>query len=174
MLTATRVSSVLAVSAALVASVALPATAATDTTEVTFTVAGGSLAISAPVSADFGTVTPGLPATVLLQDVTVSDTRAGTTGWVARVASTDFRGAIPGNSIPASAALYTPALAVPSGVVAVAPGVPTALSSTEQPAQTATAVVGNNSATWAADLLLTVPGNALADTYRATLTHSVL
>lgn len=172
MLKIARMSSVIAVSTALICSVSLPATAA-DTT-ATVTVPGGALAVSAPASTDFGSVAPGGLATVLLTGVEVTDTRAGTTGWVASVASTDFIGLIANNSFPASAALYTPAVAVPSGLVAVQPGTPVALSSTAAPAQTATAVTGNNSATWAADLLLTVPANALADTYTATLTHSVL
>lgn len=179
MLTTARVSSVVAVSAALIWSVALPATAA-DTapapanTTATVSVLGGSLAISAPASTSFDSVAPGATTTVLLSGVKVTDTRAGNTGWVAKVASSDFIGGIANNKIPASAALYTPLAAVPTGVATVVPGAPVALSSTAQPAQTATVVVGNNTATWTANLLLTVPANALADTYTATLTHSVL
>lgn len=176
MLTAARMSSVVAVSAALICSVALPATAADSaTTTATVTVNGGGLAISAPGAAGLGSVAPGSTATVNLAGVEVSDTRAGTAGWVAQVASTDFVGSIVDNKIPASAASYTPALATPTGVAVVTPSaLPVALSATPQTVQTATLVVGNNGATWSAGLSLAVPGSALADTYKATLTHSVL
>ncbi|MCU1532649.1 MAG: hypothetical protein JWO49_2220 [Arthrobacter sp.] len=91
------------------------------------------------------------------------------------VASTDFVGVIANNKIAASAAGYTPALTTPTGVVVVTPAaVPVSLSATPQTVQTATVVVGNIGATWGAGLTLAVPGNALADTYTATLTHSVL
>ncbi|WP_373461921.1 hypothetical protein [Arthrobacter sp. V4I6] len=107
--------------------------------------------------------------------IQVTDTRAGTAGWVAQVASTAFIGGIANNNIAASAASYTPAAATPTGVAVVTPApAPVALSATPQTVQTATVVVGNNGATWGAGLSLAVPGNALADTYTATLTHSVL
>lgn len=180
MLTAARISSVVAVSTALVCAVALPATAAgspsADTT-VTVIVSGGSLAVSAPTSATFGTLTPGnlVPALVSLPDVKVTDTRAGQVGWQARVASTDFIGTLPNNKFSAGAATYVPLAAVTTGVATVTPAVlPVTLSSTAQPVQTATVVVGNNTATWSPELALSVPSSALADTYTATLTHSVL
>lgn len=176
MFTAARVSSIAAVSAALICSVSLPATAADSaTTTATVTVTGGGLAISAPAAAGLGSVAPGATATVNLAGVQVSDTRAGMAGWVAQVASTDFVGGIANNEIAASAASYTPALATPTGVVVVTPSaIPVTLSATPQTVQTATVVVGNNGATWGAGLSLSVPGSALADTYTATLTHSVL
>lgn len=172
----TRTSFVLAASAALVASAALPASADTSsTTATTVTVTGGGLAITAPASAALSNAAPGATATANLTGVRVSDTRAGTVGWTASVLSSDFTGTITGAAaIPATAASYTPnSLTVVTGIAVVIPAIQTNLS-TAKPVQTASAVVGNNTATWDAALSVVVPGGALADTYSGTLTHSVL
>jgi hypothetical protein len=168
----TRVSLVIAASAALVGSLALPASAAD--TAATVEVPVGSLAISAPVGADLGEITPGLSASATLTGVQVIDTRAGTGIWTASVTLTNFVGTTPTNIIPATAARYTPAAAVPGGTVTVTPTTRVGLSSTPQAVQTASDVVGNNTATWDAELRVTAPTDALADTYTATLTHSVI
>lgn len=167
-----RVSLVIAASAALVGSLALPASAV-DTT-ATVEVPVGSLGISAPAGANLGLITPGLSASATLTDVEVIDNRAGTTGWAASVTLTNFVGGTPTNIIPATAARYTPAAAVPGGTVTLTPTTRIGLSTTPQAVQTASDVVGNNTATWAAELRVTAPTDALADTYTATLTHSVL
>ncbi|OIH82774.1 hypothetical protein BLJ79_17615 [Arthrobacter sp. UCD-GKA] len=80
---------------------------------------------------------------------------------------------------PASA-LYTPELAALTGtstVAEAAAGV-SVLGATDVgtavAVQTATGVTGNNTAIWGAVLAIEVPAQALADTYTATLTHSVL
>jgi len=168
----TRVSLVIAASAALAGSLALPASAA-DTT-ATVEVPVGSLGISAPVGADLGLITPGLSASAALPGVEVIDTRAGTADWAAQVTLTNFVGTTVTNIIPASAATYTPAAAVETGTSTVAATTRVGLSTTPQSVQTATGVVGNNTATWDANLSVTAPADALADTYTATLTHSVL
>ncbi|KQR75542.1 hypothetical protein ASF98_06940 [Arthrobacter sp. Leaf337] len=166
-----RVSLVAVASAALIGSLALPASAA-DTT-ATVEVPVGSLSISAPVGADLATITPGSSASATLTGVEVIDTRAGEAGWAAQVVLSDFVGATPSNVIPATAAVYTPAVAVPTGTVTV-DGTTQSDLSTPKTVQAATAVTGNNTATWDANLSVTAPADALADVYTATLTHSVL
>ena len=167
-----RVSLVIAASAALVGSLALPASAA-DTT-ATVEVPAGLLTISAPANADLGTVAPGSLITAAVGNVTVSDLRAGEEGWNAQVSMTDFVGTNTATVIPAASATYTPAAAVETGTSTVAPTTRVGLSTTPQAVQTATGVSGNNTAIWDASLSLLAPANALADTYEATLTHSVL
>ena len=172
----TRVSSVLAASVVLVGSMALPASADTSSaTATTVTVTGGGLAIAAPANATLSDAAPGATATATLTGVRVTDTRAGKVGWTASVVSSDFTGTIAGAAaIPATAATYTPSgVAAVTGVVVVTPTTQTNLS-TAKPVQTASAVVGNNTATWSAALSVAVPMGALADTYSGTLTHSVL
>lgn len=164
-----RVSLVLAVSAALVGSVTLPATAAD--TGVTVTVPTGGLAISAPGTAALGSIAPGANANVALTGVTVTDTRAGVGGWQAQVTmSALVSGA---NTIPASGATYTPAAATVNGNATVTPATVADLT-TAKTVQTATAVSGNNDATWDATLNIAVPAGALAGDYTGTLTHSTL
>lgn len=167
----TRVSLVIAASAALVGSLALPASAA-DTT-ATVEVSAGALTISAPGTADLGAVAPGSLITAPLGNVAVSDLRAGEENWNAQVSMTDFVGTLTATIIPAASATYTPGTAVETGTSTVAPTAQTGLA-TAKTVQTATVVHGNNTAAWDADLSFTAPANALADTYTATLTHSVL
>lgn len=170
-----RVSLAVAVSAALIGSIALPATAApTADTTVTVLVEPGVLSVSAPGTANLGTVTPGGTTSVPLTAVQVTDNRAGVTGWQAQVILTGFVGtAVPTRTIPASAATYTPAAPTVTGTATVTPATQADLS-TAKTVQTATAVSGNNTATWDASLSILAPAGTLADTYTATLTHSFL
>ncbi|WP_454700027.1 hypothetical protein [Arthrobacter humicola] len=167
----TRVSLVIAASAALVGSLALPATAAD--TVATVEVTAGALTISAPANANLGTVAPASLISAALGSVTVSDLRAGEEDWNAQVSMTDFVGTNTLTTIPAASATYTPGTAVETGTSAVAPSAQTGLA-TAKTVQAATGVSGNNTAAWDADLSFTAPANALADTYTATLTHSLL
>lgn len=141
----------------------------TATVEVT----AGPLTISDPADADLGTVAPGSPITASLGNVAVSDLRADTLSWSAQVSMTDFVGAVTLTTIPAASATYTPGTAVETGTSNVTPTAQTGLA-TAKAVQAATGVSGNNTAAWDADLSFTAPANALADTYTATLTHSVL
>lgn len=171
-----RNSFVVAGSVVLVGAMALPAGAAPSSdTASTVTVTGGGLAITAPATASLGSAAPGATATANLAGVQVSDTRAGTIGWTAAVISTDLTGTISGAAtIPAAAARYTPSgVATVTGIAVVTPTTQSNLT-TAKAVQTATAVVGNNTATWSAALSVVIPGGALADTYSGTLTHSVL
>lgn len=174
MRTISRISLVAAASAALVGSIALPASAAeTADTTATVEVPIGSLSISAPVGADLTTITPGGSASATLTGIQVSDTRAGEAGWAAAVTLSDFVGETPTNVIPATAATYMPAAAVETGTSTVSASAASNLA-TAKTVQTATGVVGNNTAIWSASLGVTAPSDALADNYTATLTHSVL
>lgn len=197
MITVARVSSVVAVSTALICAVALPATAddpADNNTTLTVTLETGGLEISAPASLSFddGTARVGATVSVDLGAVTVTDTRrTGTVNqWMASVSSTPFEGKNASNKFGPDAVFYVPGTAVPNagsltdGVLVdgtlikfavVAPmsaGFP--LSTSSQDAQFATGILGNNTATWTPRLTLSVPDDAPADTYKATLTHSVL
>lgn len=167
-------------SAALIGSMALPASAApTDPTNLSVEVNGGDLAIDGGTAPAGATLDPGQMANFTLTDVTVTDTRAGVEGWTASVFMSPFESVSTGTLAPASA-LYTPELAALTGtstVAEAAAGV-SVLGATDVgtavAVQTATGVTGNNTAIWGAVLAIEVPAQALADTYTATLTHSVL
>lgn len=178
MLTAARVSSVIAVSTALICSVALPATAADTTTTLTVTVEGsGGLAIAAPASANLGSVIEGkTTAPVPLGTVTVTDNRAVIGGWTATVKSSVFESSTVAvkQTFGPEAATYNPGLATPTLNAIILPALPEfALSGSGTTVQTAT-VTGSNNVRWAPTLTLTVPYGTVADEYKATLTHSVL
>lgn len=171
-----RVSLAVGASAILIGSLALPASAA-DTT-ATVVVPVGEIGISAPTSAPLSSLTPGGTASAAVSGVTVTDNRAGEAGWVVQVVLSDFVGVTPldasqPNKISASLASYAPGVAAETGTSTVAATTQSNLSVVKT-VQTATGVVGNNTAAWDATLSVTAPTDALADTYTAKLTHSVL
>ena len=105
--------------------------------------------------------------------MTVTDDRAGTAGWVATVSISDFTGTgTTPPSLPATAARYTAPAATVTGTATVNASTVTDIS-TAATVQTASAVTGNNTATWDPTLQIVAPSDALADTYTATITHSV-
>jgi hypothetical protein len=169
-----RASLIAAVSAALAGSIALPATAAPSST-VTVEVQPGSLSVTAPDTAALGNLlTPGGFAEFTLTGVQVSDTRAGLLDWNAQASMTNLVGTTDGTRvIPASAATYTPAAATVTGTATVTPTTQVGLA-TAKTVQGATAVSGNNTATWDAVLRIDAPAGTLAETYSATLTHSFI
>ncbi|MDJ0350619.1 hypothetical protein [Cryobacterium sp. PH29-G1] len=179
----TRAIALIGTTAVLFSAMALPASAApTGDTPATTTVTGGSLDITVPtVSVPLGAAIPGASTTsVALGDMVVNDTRAGTAGWVASAAVTDFTSTatmksdgITPASIPATAVAYTAPAATKTGTVTVTATSPTSVAAATA-VQTATAVSGNNTATWSPTIVITVPADALAATdYTATFTHSV-
>jgi hypothetical protein len=168
----TRTALVLACSAALVGGMALPASAADTTTTVV--IETGFLTLAAPAGATLSTVTPGANSTVTVGNTTVTDARAGVTGWSATVTLPVLTGVtLTTETIPTTAATYLAATVTPVGTSTLAaPATRTDLS-TSKVSQTASAVSGNNSATWTGALMVPIPAQVLADTYTGTLTQSV-
>src|SRR5687767_14955930 len=102
----------LAVSVASSAAATGPASAAdSDTTTVTFSVTGGGLSISAPTSADLGSVRAGATSiSGSLGAVTVNDERGQlAAAWTVTVSSSPFRtgGGSAAETVPAGSVTYT-------------------------------------------------------------------
>ena len=146
--------------------------------KATLIVTGGSLEITVgdgvnslgklASSAD-GAVMPGR-----LGEVVVSDQRGAPagSGWVASAVSTGFT--TPGGpAIPASRIRYAAGKIEKSGTATYTANNPKNLKKATA-VVTATEITGNNTATWSPTITVDVPGNAVAGTYSATITHSVL
>ncbi len=144
-------------------------------TDVTFTISGGSIAISAPTSTqDLGTaaITPGSTASAQFDGpVQVTDNRGElVASWTATVSSTDFTGASDGETIAKAQANYASGTVTSSAGLVVTPtiGATMAVNSTLVGAGT-----GSNTASWTPTVGITVPVGAVADTYTGTITHSL-
>lgn len=162
-----------AAAGALAVAVISPAVSNAAPTNVTFTVLGGALTITAPTSQSL-TVT-GNTASGDITPVVVTDQRLGLNGWTATAISTAFDKPAPDPaSIPATAVTYSAPLAPGrtgvSTVVGIA--VPQVID-TNKTVVTATAVVGANTATWAGTVSVALPSNVVAGTYTGVVTHSV-
>lgn len=160
-----------ATAVALVAGSSLPAHA--DDTATTFSLTGGALTLSVGATAALADEASGVDANVItgtLGVVTVDDARGGTAGWVASAASTTFTGV--GLSVSDGVA-YTNGTMTETGANTVAPA--TGVSIVEEaPVATATAVSGNNTASWNPTLDVSMPAGALAGDYEGTVTTSLL
>ncbi len=145
----------------------LSPTLPTGALSITVTADGGSLG---SVANQLGGVAISGP----LGQVQVTDSRSPVTasGWVASVTSSAFITAT-GATIPASAVGYTAGTITPVGGATYTPNDPSSLTSVV-PAVTATAITGDNSATWTPTITVTVPGSAIVGVYHATITHSVV
>lgn len=172
------VASMTALSVGLLGTAVTPAHAADTTT--TFAVAAGALSITAPASKNLGSGTAGAPLTAQLGSVAVTDGRGALAGsWTASVSSTDFTtGAASADETIAKAAVdYWSGAATTSGVGTFLPGQLLAANkvtlASVRTAYSASATVGNNSATWNPTIIVNVPAQAVAGTYTATITHSV-
>jgi hypothetical protein len=154
-----------------------------DAQSITFTLGGGSLSISEPGAAALtaGALSglAGSAFTGSLGNTTVTDQRGGVAGWSTTIAQTtafsDGSTTIPvGNT-----KVWVAAPIVPTGVAVVAAGTyltqvtGLALTSSGQAFVSATAVVGNNAATFNPSLAVTVPSNATAGTYSGVVTQTV-
>jgi hypothetical protein len=153
----------------LMISTAAPASA--DDTTTTFVLAGGALSFSVAPSAtltggDTGTTT----ITGSLGPVSVTDNRGGVSSWIATATSTPFTG-IGGSS--STAVSYTAGTVNETGTITVADGTATTLTATAANVVAPTTVSGNNTASWAPTLNVSMPTSALADTYTGTVTTSV-
>jgi hypothetical protein len=155
-----------------------------EATSVTFSLTGGSLSISQPSStaALTGGALSGLAGSSLtgsLGSTTVSDGRGGVTGWTSTIAQstafTDGTTTIPAGNTKA----WVASAIVPTGVAVVSSGTyltqatGLALTSTAQSFVTATAVVGNNSATFNPSIAVSIPSNATAGDYTGAITQTV-
>jgi hypothetical protein len=157
-----------------------PAFAATGPpagTPVTVEITGGDLNISAPTATvDLGTAvgsSSGQDITGKLGEVLVSDQRAGVLGWTASAGATDFTGSATGSTpISASTVTYAAGAATVVGTSTVTPTDLTAMD-TEGAVQTASDVVGDNTASWNPSIKVPVPAHEVAGTFGATITHSV-
>ena len=158
---------------------ALPARAADTTT--TFTLAAGALSISAPASSGLGSGSGGGTLSAQLGTVTVTDSRGALLGtWTASVSSTDFTtgGATANETVAKGQVTYwSGAATASSGTAVFTPGQAEAANaqalSVARTAFSATAIIGNNSASWNPTVTVNVPAAAVAGTYAGTITHSV-
>jgi hypothetical protein len=158
--------------------VTLPASAAAAGTTATITVTGGALAITVPTDAgNLGTranTVGGGTISGSLGQVQVSDARsaAAGSGWVASVISTAFTPPA-GPAIAASAVSYAAGTIDKVGTAVYIANDPAHLTGVV-PAVTASAITGDNSATWNPTISVAVIGGMAAGVYSATITHSVL
>ncbi|MDT7786139.1 MAG: hypothetical protein QOF58_4558 [Pseudonocardiales bacterium] len=170
------VTAAIATSALLGLGAALPASG--DITAATVTVTGGSLSISAPADAgNLGTRANTVAAGTVsgsLGQVQVLDARSpiAGSGWVASVISSAFTPPT-GPAIAASAVGYTAGTITKVGTAVYTTNDPGNLAGVS-PVVTATAITGDNSATWNPTITVLVPGGMAAGIYSATITHSVV
>jgi hypothetical protein len=151
---------------------ALPASAAGNgDTTATFTLAGGSLDVTAAPGA---ALTDGAPGTAsvsgTLGAVDVSDTRGSTAGWVVSAVSTTF---VDGAGSVSSGVGYDSGALTSTGTVTAATVGPTTITGVSAPVATGTAASGNNTASYTPTLTVALPPSALAGDYTGTVTTSV-
>jgi len=166
----------------LVGLVALPAMAApsADTT-LTFSVAGGTLDITAPASRSFGTgLSPGQVVNdVALGNVNVSDTRnISPAAWTATAQSTSFTAGA--STIPNTAlamridtGVFPPVYTGTGCLRTIHNAVYEAFNAAPLTYLTVSGCEGNNTAQFNPYLRLTVPGSAFAGSYSGVLTSAV-
>jgi hypothetical protein len=155
-----------------------------EATSVTFSLSGGSLSVAQPSStADLvGGSLSGLVGSSLtgsLGSTTVTDQRGGVAGWTSTIAQTtaftNGQTTIPVGNTKA----WVASAIVPSGVAVVTSGTyltqvtGLALTASAQSFVTATAVVGNNSATFNPSIAVTIPNDATAGAYTGVITQTV-
>lgn len=155
--------------------------------DVTFTLAAGGLSIAQPTAAAALTASgalSGLTGTTVagsLGTTKVTDDRAGIVGWTSKITGTTaFTNGAGKTSIPVTAAkAYVPGVVTVTGTVVATAGTyldaatGLALTNAPQTLVTATAVVGNNTATFAPSLSVAVPGDATAGDYTGAVTQTV-
>jgi hypothetical protein len=145
-----------------------------DTT-VTFTVTVGALGMTAPTAANLGGGAPGTTISGSLGSVAVTDNRALlAAAWTATASSTDWvtGTGTASETIPAGDVTYVPGGISTTGVI-TATGTTIFLSGAATPVVTATAGVGDNTASWNPTLVAQVPAAAVGGVYTATVIDSV-
>jgi hypothetical protein len=154
---------------AIVGFTALPAAA--DPTVTTFSMTGGSLTFSVQGTASLTGEATGVAANVItgtLGAVSVTDARGGTTGWVTSAISTQFTGPSVSTDVR-----YTNGTVTKTGTNTVAAVTDVTIIGAVAVA-TATAVSGNNTASWNPTLDVSLPAGALAGAYTGTVTTSIV
>ncbi|MCZ2824302.1 MULTISPECIES: hypothetical protein [unclassified Modestobacter] len=150
----------------------------TGVTAATVTVQGGVLGITVPTDAgSLGTADNAVLGGAIsgpLGQVQVDDGRSAVagSGWVASATSTAFAPPV-GPAIPATAVGYTVGALTQVGTATYTANDPGNLTGVA-PVVTATAITGDNSATWTPTITVSVPGGMAAGVYSATITHSVV
>ncbi len=176
-MTRTRMRALLLAGAAGALMLGLAGPASAGETSATVTVTGGALSMTVPVDAgNLGTrenTVSGGTISGRLGEVQVSDARAAAagSGWVATVISTAFT-PTSGPTIGAAAVGYTAGAITKVGTATFTANNPTNLAGVV-PAVTATAITGDNSATWDPTINVFVAGGMAAGVYSGTITQSV-
>jgi len=148
------------------------------TSEATITIEGGSLGITVPSgTVDLGTfvnVVGGGSVTGTLGEVTVSDARSAAAGaeWSASAISTAFTPAV-GPALAASTVAYEPGIVEKSGTATYETHNQPDMTAVV-PVVVASAITGDNAATWNPEITVVVAGGMAPGMYTATITHSVL
>lgn len=172
----------LTAAAATVVALAAPAAAApSGDTIVTFTVSTANLDISVPASVNLGAAFAGSSITGELGNVTVTDDRAALNAtWTATVTSTAFttgNGTAEETILPNLVEYWSGGAISTTGTGTFVPGQPTQADAVAlnvpRTAFSKTSGSGNNSATWAPDLRITIRASAVGGTYSGVITHSV-
>jgi hypothetical protein len=148
------------------------------TSEATITIEGGSLGITVPSgTVNLGTfvnVVGGGSVTGTLGAVTVSDARSAAAGaeWSASVISTAFAPAV-GPALAASTVAYELGIVEKLGTATYEIHNQPDLTAVV-PVVVASAITGDNAATWNPEITVSIAGGMAAGIYTATITHSVL
>ena len=157
-----------------------PSPTSCDTT-VTFTVSSGAISISAPTGAGLSTAGTGTSASGTVGPVVVTDNRAVDNGtWTAQASSSAFTlGTVntpsANETIPVTDASYVPGAITTTGTTGTITAVPSTITLSGTPQTVvASAVTGNNIASWNPTETVTVPTNVVAGGYTSTLTESLL
>jgi hypothetical protein len=176
-----RVRHLFLVAAVLTVGIVLPAAPAlaalSGGTGATITITSGALQITVPTGiANLGSSPDNVGGETIsgpLGQVPVLDARdlAAGGGWVTTVISTAFT-PTSGAAIAASAVSYVAGPITTVGTATDTANNPTNLTPVSA-AVTATAITGDNSATWTPTISVLVPGDMASGTYGATITHSV-
>lgn len=169
-----------AAAAALAAGAGLASPASATVTHVSVAIDAGSLSITVPVTTpatpvDLGSlpVVDGGKINGSLGQVQVLDNRNASAGasWVASVISTAFAPPA-GPAIGAANVGYIAGAITAQGTVTLVANNPPDLTGVTA-AVTASAITGNNSATWNPTIEVTVPGGLASGIYTGMITHSV-
>lgn len=173
----TRMAAVMVV-AAVALGLLQVAPASADTTAITFAIGTGGLAIdNAETAVNLGTgsnTALGSLVSGSLGNVTVTDTRLLSVGWVASGSTTDFTHSNGTDTIPAALATISQGAAIVSGTN-LTELIPPLLPPTGAGGVMGTAVtVGPNSATFAPGISILAPLTAPAGTYTGVFTSTVV